>query len=216
MKHMEVNKKIRIITAVVAFIVALATLTTSSVASPDEQSSSAAKGGAGDTAAGRRVVSAGKRVPEPGSAQATNQASNDPNDLRDNDRPLTGQDLIDDEFPRSWPLFGSGYRPGIHGYVKLDYLQDFSGTGDRFQFVTATIPVEGTPEAEVGGYMNMFARETRFSFEVGKRPKAPHLRSSFSKWTSSRKRRSLQPVSAIAARLFRLRQVFSRDERGGF
>ena len=42
---MEVNKMTRIITAVVAFIVALATLTTSSVASPAEQSSSAAKEG---------------------------------------------------------------------------------------------------------------------------------------------------------------------------
>ena len=168
MKHMEVNKKIRIITAVVAFIVALATLTKSSVASPVEQSSSAAKEGAGDSAPGDESSQQEDASQQPGSAQATNQASNDPDDLRDNDRPLTGQDLIDEEFPRSWPLFGSDYRLGFKGYVKLDYLQDFSGTGDRFQFVTATIPVEGTPEAEVGGYMNMFVRETRFSFEVRK------------------------------------------------
>ncbi len=61
---MAVNKKIRIITAVVAFIVALATLTTSSVASPAEQSSSAAKEGASDSAAERRIREAGGRGPE--------------------------------------------------------------------------------------------------------------------------------------------------------
>jgi len=94
--------------------------------------------------------------------------------LRDYDRPLTGQDLVDDDFPKSWPLFGSDYRMAFGGYVKLDYLQDFDGTGDRFQFVTASIPVEGSPAAGVAGYMNAFARETRFSFEVRKTtPGAP-------------------------------------------
>ena len=93
--------------------------------------------------------------------------------LRDNDRPLTGQDLIDEDFPQSWPLFGSDYRMAFGGYVKLDYLQDSDGTGDRLPFVTGTIPVDG-PEAGVGGYMNAFARETRFSFEVRKTtPGAP-------------------------------------------
>jgi len=86
--------------------------------------------------------------------------------FRDNDQPLTGQDLVDDDFPQSWPLFGSDYRMSFGGYVKLDYLQDFDGIGDRFQFVTQTIPVEGSPGAGTGGYMNLFARETRFSFEV--------------------------------------------------
>ena len=86
--------------------------------------------------------------------------------LRANDRQLTGEDLIDESFPRSWPLFGSDYRMAIGGYVKLDFLKDFSGTGDRFQFVTSTIPVEGTAEANRGGYTNMFARETRIHFDV--------------------------------------------------
>ncbi len=163
---MAVNKKIRIITAVVAFIAALATLTTPSVASPAEQSSSAAKEGASDGAS--PSDESAKHENDGPQAQPPPSEDQNPNDLRGNDHPLTGQDLIDDDFPKSWPLFGSDYRMSIHGYVKLDYLQDFSGTGDRFQFVTGTIPVEGTPEAEVGGYMNMFVRETRFDFEVRK------------------------------------------------
>jgi len=87
-------------------------------------------------------------------------------DLRENDRPLTGSDLVDDDFPRSWPLFGSDYRMNISGYVKLDMLYDTGGTGDQFQFVTGTIPVEGTPEDLVGPYTKMHVRETRMGFDV--------------------------------------------------
>lgn len=112
--------------------------------------------------AGPAATAVAQATPRPDKPAATIE------NLRDNDQPLTGRDLIDDDFPKSWPLFGSDYRMSFGGYVKLDYLQDFSGTGSRFQFITASIPVDGTPEAGVGGYMNLFARETRFGFEVRK------------------------------------------------
>jgi hypothetical protein len=69
-------------------------------------------------------------------------------------------------FAKSVPLFGSYWRFSFGGYVKLDILHDFDGTGDEFQFTTATIPVEGAPGPQPGSYTNIQARETRFSFEV--------------------------------------------------
>ena len=69
-------------------------------------------------------------------------------------------------FAKSVPLFGSDWRFSFGGYIKLDILHDFSGTGDEFQFVTATIPVPGAPGPQPGSYTNIFARESRFSFEV--------------------------------------------------
>ena len=69
-------------------------------------------------------------------------------------------------FAKSVPLFGSDWRFSFGGYIKLDILHDFDGTGDEFQFVTPTIPVEGAPGPQPGSYTNIHARETRFSFEV--------------------------------------------------
>ena len=45
--------------------------------------------------------------------------------FRDNHIGLTGQELADADFPKSWPLFGSKARLSFGGYVKLDYIQDF-------------------------------------------------------------------------------------------
>lgn len=67
-------------------------------------------------------------------------------------------------FVKSVPLFGSPWRFSFGGYVKLDILTDFAGTGDEYQFVTTTIPVNGTPPP--GSYSNIHAKETRFSFEM--------------------------------------------------
>jgi hypothetical protein len=67
-------------------------------------------------------------------------------------------------FAKSVPLFGSDWRFSFGGYVKLDVITDFSGTGDEFSFVTPTIPVNGVPPG--GAYSNIHARETRFSFEM--------------------------------------------------
>ena len=78
----------------------------------------------------------------------------------------TGDDLAVDPFERSWALYGTTARMAIRGYVKLDYVQDFNGAYDRFQFPVSAIPVPGDDRPDQAGYMNMFARESRISFDV--------------------------------------------------
>ena len=78
----------------------------------------------------------------------------------------TGDDLVEDAFRGSWPMFGSGLRMKIGGYVKADLVYDFNGTLDPTQFLMSTIPVEGQPEHGGRSYMNFFARETRFNIDV--------------------------------------------------
>ncbi len=87
-------------------------------------------------------------------------------DFRDNMIDYTGQDLVDATFPNSWPLFGSKARMAIGGYVKLDYIQDFDGAYDRFQYEIQNVPVAGDGRPDQSGYMNLFARETRFNFDI--------------------------------------------------
>ena len=87
-------------------------------------------------------------------------------DFRDNIINYTGQDLIDAAFPNSWPLFGSKARMAIGGYVKLDYIQDFDGGYDRFQYELQNVPVAGDGRPDQSGYMNIHARETRFNFDI--------------------------------------------------
>lgn len=72
--------------------------------------------------------------------------------------------LQDGGFPKSTPLFGSKFRFGFGGYVKLDALYDFNGIGDRYAFTLSTIPTGDEPG--YGPYFNMHVRETRFSFDL--------------------------------------------------
>jgi hypothetical protein len=87
-------------------------------------------------------------------------------DFRDNMIDYTGQDLVDANFPNSWPLFGTKTRMSIGGYVKLDYIQDFDGSYDRFQYEIQNVPVAGDGRPDQSGYMNMHARESRFNVDV--------------------------------------------------
>ncbi len=87
-------------------------------------------------------------------------------DFRDNMIDYTGQDLVDATFPNSWPLFGGKARMAIGGYVKLDYIQDFDGGYDRFQYEIQNAPVAGDGRPEQSGYMNLHARESRFNFDI--------------------------------------------------
>ncbi|MCA6078963.1 DcaP family trimeric outer membrane transporter, partial [Fulvivirga sedimenti] len=87
-------------------------------------------------------------------------------DFRDNMIDYTGQDLVDAAFPNSWPLFGGKARMAIGGYVKLDYIQDFDGGYDRFQYEIQNAPVAGDGRPAQSGYMNMHARESRFNFDI--------------------------------------------------
>jgi len=87
-------------------------------------------------------------------------------DLREPHQLLTGAELIADDFPGSWPMFGTNMRMKIGGYVKADVVYDFDGTLDKTQFLMSTIPLEGTPAHADSGYFYMFARETRFNIDV--------------------------------------------------
>ncbi len=86
--------------------------------------------------------------------------------FRDNLIDYTGQDLVDASFPNSWPLFGSKTRMSIGGYLKLDYIQDFNGAYDRFQYEIKNVPIAGDGRPPQSGYMNLHARESRIHFDI--------------------------------------------------
>ena len=86
--------------------------------------------------------------------------------FRDNVIDYTGQDLIDASFPKSWPIFGTKIRMAIGGYFKLDYIQDFDGSYDRFQYEIQNVPIDGDGRPPQSGYMNMHARESRLNLDV--------------------------------------------------
>ena len=86
--------------------------------------------------------------------------------FRDNALDLTGQDLVDASFPNSIPIFGTKARIAFGGYVKLDYVQDFNGGYDRYQYEIQNVPVAGDGRPVQSGYMNMFARESRFNIDA--------------------------------------------------
>lgn len=75
-----------------------------------------------------------------------------------------GEDFIDPEFSKSVPLFGSSWRFSVGGYAKTDLIHDFSGTGNKYEFVLATIPVNDNPQP--GSYSRLQMNETRFNLEL--------------------------------------------------
>ena len=96
----------------------------------------------------------------------TSQDTSRIDDLRNNTLDYTGQELVDAAFPNSIPIFGTKSRIAFGGYVKIDYIQDFDGSYDRFQYEIQNVPVEGDGRPQQSGYMNMHARESRFSMDV--------------------------------------------------
>ena len=79
----------------------------------------------------------------------------------------TAQELLeDDDFPGSWPMFGTDLRMKIGGYLKADFLYDFDGTTDQNQFLMSTIPVEGQAAFGNEGYLAFFAKETRVNVDI--------------------------------------------------
>ncbi len=102
--------------------------------------------------------------PQPENTTAPDSTRIDPLNNRAVD--MTGDDLAVDPFEHSWSLHGTRARMAIRGYVKIDYIQDFNGAYDRFQLVVAGVPVPGDGRPDQAGYMNMFARESRISFDI--------------------------------------------------
>ncbi len=60
---------------------------------------------------------------------------------------------VDNDFNKSVPLFGSPWRFSFGGYAKTDLIHDFSGTGNKQQFVLGQIPVDNSPLE--GSYSHM-------------------------------------------------------------
>jgi hypothetical protein len=69
-------------------------------------------------------------------------------------------------FPKSIKIPGTDLSLGIGGYVKLDWIQDFDGIGDAYEFKTSTIPVAGSAGAALGGQSTIHARETRLNLDL--------------------------------------------------
>lgn len=87
------------------------------------------------------------------------------NPLSDNKDVLTGDDLLDSSFPNSWPLFGTGVRMSIGGYVKGDFIRDFDYLDDRYEFELGSIALEGSPNRALGGISTFHGKETRINFD---------------------------------------------------
>lgn len=87
-------------------------------------------------------------------------------EVNENTEVLSGTALKSDSFPGSWPMFGSDARMKIGGYFKADFVADFDGTTDPYQFLMSTIPVKGSPEYGNEGYTSFFAKETRINIDV--------------------------------------------------
>jgi len=68
-------------------------------------------------------------------------------------------------FPRALQIPGTDVFVSFGGYAKVDFIQDLDGIGDRFEFKTNTIPIDGTPEADQEGGTTISARETRFNVD---------------------------------------------------
>ncbi len=77
--------------------------------------------------------------------------------------PATGEKGI---IPKAIPIPGTDLTLTIGGYAKVDFIQDFSGIGNAFDFQTNSIPAEGTSAAEEGGRTTIHARETRVNLDL--------------------------------------------------
>lgn len=87
-------------------------------------------------------------------------------DLNDPHQLLTAADLTAEDFPGSWPMFGTDMRMKVGGYIKSDFVIDLDGTLDETQFLMSTIPVPEMPEYANDGYVSFFAKESRFNLDL--------------------------------------------------
>ena len=69
-------------------------------------------------------------------------------------------------FPKSIRIPGTDLSLGIGGYVKVDFIQDFSGIGDAYEFKVNSIPTEGSDAANLSGRTTIHARETRLNLDL--------------------------------------------------
>ncbi|TDG12809.1 hypothetical protein E2F43_14700 [Seongchinamella unica] len=87
-------------------------------------------------------------------------------DIKESHQLLTRDALLSNDFPGSWPMFGTDLRMKVGGYIKTDFVADFDGTRDPTQFLMRTIPARGQADYGDDGYTDFFAKETRFNLDV--------------------------------------------------
>lgn len=75
--------------------------------------------------------------------------------------------------PKAIGIPGTDLTLTIGGYAKVDFIQDFSGIGNAFDFQTNSIPAEGTSAAEESGRTTIHARETRVNLDLRTTEKGP-------------------------------------------
>lgn len=68
-------------------------------------------------------------------------------------------------FPKSVQIPGTDASFSIGGYVKVDFIQDFDGIGNAYDFQTNSIPIDGSAAADQDGRTTIHARETRFNLD---------------------------------------------------
>jgi hypothetical protein len=76
----------------------------------------------------------------------------------------SGQRLRPDSLPIRLPQ--ADLKLTIGGYAKVSFIQDFDAIGDTDEFKINTIPVDGTPAADLTGRTTVHARESRVNLEV--------------------------------------------------
>jgi hypothetical protein len=68
-------------------------------------------------------------------------------------------------FPKSIHIPGTDASFSIGGYAKVDFIRDFDGISDAYEFKTSAIPVAGSPGSDLSGRTTIHARETRINLE---------------------------------------------------
>jgi hypothetical protein len=84
--------------------------------------------------------------------------------------PIAGKKAIQESEPKGVfdtpvKIGGTGITLKFGGFAKVDFIQDFDPIGNPDKFQTNSIPVEGDPDAGLGGSNNISARQTRFSVD---------------------------------------------------
>ena len=84
------------------------------------------------------------------------------NTLTDNTEVLTGTKLLDDSFPKSHPLYGSGLPMRIGEFVKADFIRDFDYIDDAYEFELGSIAVNGSPQQlDLSGTTTFHVKQSR-------------------------------------------------------
>ncbi len=122
-------------------------------------------GASTSTPASAPTAVAGEKISAPaadGTTASTAQAKTASTAAVPQDKKFLEEGII----PHSFRIPGTELSLKLGGYIKADFVQDFDGIGNRSQFSTNTIPINGTPNADLGGGTNIQARESRVTMEI--------------------------------------------------